>query len=572
MTLPISTDPQRWGGVHKVYDKASGGGDIDKSADFVPPYVSTKHEPPTVNNNGKYKVSGLLIVCRHLVTKYILNIFYNDKAKVIADEFSGDEIPLRMDPGIEDVMSTLYRHSPHISLIKNDSFGQELADMFAEMGDTPGTVRAAMLFNANHVMGIKLHVKLGEDGCQKRVVTFYDPNSTGTWVRTAEKILPDSTEPSEISKLTTKNFLGEDRDWEYFGDSNTSALVPVDKALLDSIKAGTFDSGKSATAKLAKCDFDQYTINKVHIFQMMQFHLHESLADLLPMFESFPMSKKINLLSAEFGGRSALAELMLFPCEKTLEAYKNLFNLLPPDEQSVLIFNAAQDLIDDRFDESASISAERVKNLVTLIPNKRQKKFMSELIENVIGAALASNNPKAIDTCCKLLQSVAEKNGEIILMGVIENGLQEEDADAMRAFGTLLKSIPEGDARFNLINTMTKNGIGKFLNLERSKPEVVAEKVKLLELVSPGHRMALCVPKYALHLSELFKEFNAAPEKNKAAFMSVLVGTFDKLDASQKFQMLKVFDKLNLSDQFIEANVSASGMHSGDEVFLHAST
>jgi len=54
--------------------------------------------------------------------------------------------------------------------------------------------------------------------------------------------------------------------------------------------------------------------------------------------------------------------------------------------------------------------------------------------------------------------------------------------------------------------------------------------------------------------------------------MSVLVGTFDKLDASQKFQTLEVFDKLNLSDQFIEANVSASGMHSGDEDFLHAST
>lgn len=519
-------DYQKWGGgIHAVYDKTAGGGDVDKSKAFVPPYVSTSHEPCGVNNNLFYKFpSGGPIACRHLAMQFILDIFSNKNGKVDAAQFSGDEIPKHVDPKTDMIFSSLLTFSSKIFLIQNDNLGKRLGRMFKEMAEKGETVGASFIISPHHAMAIKLHLKEDEESGKKIcAVTFYEPNSTGTWVRTTEEILPNSNELLEISRLTTRDFLGDVRDSEYFGTTNTSILIPIEKTLLDQIKDEIFDLSQPKTTKLAECEFDEHTINPGHMYQIMQLDLRESLTDLLPMFRKFSLAKIENLLTAKIDGKYGLIRLIASASGDSPEAYKKLLELLPIKKQVRLLLEVTKDLVADEFGEGSSTLIERYKKILSLLPKEHQIELLKGMAKNAIEETLENNTPVAIETCCKLLELLPAIERASVLEEVSQDSTLKGNVASIKAYKAFLNLIADGDSRFKFLKNISEGGIEKILNLKNGNPEAIAEYGKLLELVSPEQRVALCIPKYDIQMQDLANAFKSSPRENQNAFLGLLL-------------------------------------------------
>lgn len=187
------------------------------------PYRLIPADALPINLNGKAEFyvpmpdgSTTKIVCRHLATQYIKDVWKEERDSVKFDwtlYSSEDSIMSSILNEACFTYTTLQANSNRYDLINNDNLGKHLKARFEDMQQTvkKGNIRTLLIESTTHAMAIRLCIKDAEDKSINYVVSFYEPNITNG------AVCCETNDLSTLEKHTLEQYItgtlerGQDR-------------------------------------------------------------------------------------------------------------------------------------------------------------------------------------------------------------------------------------------------------------------------------------------------------------------------------------------------------------------------
>lgn len=457
----ISTPSQAGGGIFPVHEKTpppgAGSGVISSKTDGLTkstPYVSDKRDPIDRCSNAKTTFGGtkMPIVCRQMALQFLIDLYADEAGKIDHTKFQeamlAEHVPIEREQNYWQIFAL----SPKKTIIDNDKLGQHLVALFAEMDASGASLKGVLLNSTNHAMALRLRIKTDEKGIKTYVVSMYDPNKSSTWVRCAEKSSDSLEHLPVLSKLTTKDLLGEKFDKPYFGGSNTAVLIPVEKDFLDRVVAGALDPRLDIGTQAAETDLHVDSFNSTHLYHLMANNLSNTLGECELVFEHIHATNPARFLQLVLGkadpdnGVTALMAAMGLGYTEAIKHYGSIFKMVDVTSRSEVLIEASG---------------------------------------NGLSLCMAKDDVETLNTCKPLLESIPVEERAEVLIQITGNGLalamQANKCAAVQAYRSLLELVPLSQ-RAKVLSAVSQRGVA--LALYGGYPSVIkAYQQNLLELV-----------------------------------------------------------------------------------------
>lgn len=491
------------------------------------PYFSDKHDSLFTNENGRHHFpNGEEIVCRHLASQYIIEVFSDPKGKVDFDYFKEDGIPGHVRGDIE----TIYQHRCQMSddtrLINNNQLGMELCAVFEQMekAHPPQTVGAAYLESTDHSMAIRLRIKEDIRTRQKTyVVSFYDPNKTATPIRIAES---ETTGLPNLCSLTTKDLLGEQNDKSYFQDSNTSLLIPIDweklQHALDCVEHGVaIDLPAREPGKIG-VSYTKDTLHPHHVLYLMIDNFHENIKQIasdLKGLVGFNQNKLLRIIEGRKDDKGLYAlnrALQKDSNYQSIEAYAELLQLVPAQKRAQVLEKVTEDGLAHALADGYSKNIEAYKKLLTSVPLEQRKKILMAMSAKSMDATLGNAdgsvrkikvnslelalNAGHFDAIKKYAELFALAPGAVPISNdrvraayknAIKAAVEKGDLNGINACKELLKLVPENE-RVNLLMEINTDNIASAF--QNNNLKIIDLYIDLLTLLPERKREQFIAP------------------------------------------------------------------------------
>jgi hypothetical protein len=485
------------------------------------PYLSPKRKVRLNLNGDAVNAAGENVMCRHLVEHRQRTQAASPRIKSsYADVESVDAISARVN--IEEVEMMNMKHlATELHLVDNQAgFGSFLVRQFEAMLGKREASRQILMESTNHAMSLELLIK--DDGGEKFVVRFYDPNDTLTHVRCVYR------DVESIAALRMDAILPSDTIENYYPEARGFSIMFV-RPSEDILQAHLGVTVPSSDSRQLASGLDGLEINGTVIFLLLQAGVTEEL-----------LSSKVK----DAISNASAAEKIKLLGTRDEEGCSGLFIAMQEGYGSVV----------------AALS-----ELLSLLGNEVSCKDLATLIEAIdhsgnsaLWVAMRYNQPDAVREYRKLLQHIEDDIPEQILASLLEakgeNGasglysaLQMGHGEVIRVYSALLEAIrrkvPQ-TALTRLIDARKDGCPGLYAALLNGHADAIREYGRLLKDLPMNHWIGLVrVTASALRMAMKDSHVDAMQ-----AFIEICNERLDQMSASQRKDLLTAIRKSHVAN------------------------
>jgi hypothetical protein len=397
---------------------------------------------------------------------------------------------------------------------------------------------------------------------------------TGTHTRFAQKEVLD---PFDLTRLSTKDLLGEDRDADYFGPSNTSCLAVFDTGqltgIIDALEGDAPPLAEPPTSKAAVIDFTIDTINSTHIFHLLSQGCDQTLLELKPLFEHLQKTDSQKLLRLALARSTdkdfGLCYALHMGHAKAIEVFKELLMTVPVEKRASLLQRATQNGLALALQSGHADAVLAYAELIELVPEGEDRlALLMAISPEGITLAMQNGHAPAIRACATLMQALTPEHRAILLTKIAGEGttlaLRNGHMDALIEYAKILTSIPAHNRLALLIPGDPTQRDALIESLRDAKSSQIRTFLQILLKFS-----ALNTPGALVEYVNLVREaipddaregLKNTPTDNRLQFLfagaqdeGLIVSAFDSAAAQDKEALLNMWQEFGLTDSFVLA-------------------
>ncbi|WP_176696143.1 ShET2/EspL2 family type III secretion system effector toxin [Candidatus Ichthyocystis sparus] len=301
------------------------------------PYISPRNHERICYFNGKVKVSGNIVDCKHLSALFMLKgidcYAQGNRVKVNKLFTSEDSIKKETPTDIQDLYKTIFRKSCGRHIIPCNNFGNFLYEV--SLKTNPKEQRFFLLESSTHSMSFTVSHKVKEYQeftLDTWVVNFFDPNRTNVTSRS------EVCDPRDFLKLETfslKRFINRDLYALYFSPIDTDSEEENECIVYEySDKIGANFKFSTLSA------LSQYDVSACLVYHVMYDENASFCLKDIPQRISLCVNKEIRrkvFFAKNSRGVTALYAAMEQGKSQSVKAYSHLLQALSSDEQIDLL-------------------------------------------------------------------------------------------------------------------------------------------------------------------------------------------------------------------------------------------
>lgn len=430
----------------------------------------------TPNTNGKltFPDTDQLIKCRHISVQLVKDSLKKPTVEPDLRVFDAHSLADHVSVTTEKIFSHAVHCAKEKNLIDNDRLGQHLVNVLKSMQQDGVHSKSLLLLSMNHTMTINLYIEPDNGTETSYTVKFHDPNHTCVWLPSDTGSV-DKISLDQVQQLTTRAFL-KDAEQEYFGDSNTALLCPIDSEQFKQFEHPSFDPTAETASGITQIDFDIHTMNASHLYQILIAGNQENLADALELLKQIKKDHPRRFKSIVFGhdlNNTFLSNALRDNHQKILGSLKQLLALIDPQDRAEFLIAVNRDGMD------------------------------------VLCYAFESNRPDIFDAYLPLFEMVPPDDRAALL--ILKNrdgddGLfvahKNNSAAAVRAFYALLEKTPQQDRAAVLFAKSADHDDGMYYSLAQNHTAVIEAMGKVISLVQPEDRPQLLTAKTGMFTTD----------------------------------------------------------------------